>query len=188
MRPCPGDLHRSAHDLHGQHGPEHRRQYPVFHRYNDGDATGTPLLGEGGTVAPCGPGCFTVTTVRTSSIVGFTAAKSPSPSPSQSSSPSPSAASPSQSSSPSPSAASPSQSSSPSPSAASPSQSSSPSSSPSLSPSPKAPGVLLRLVRHGLALGQPPLQHSPRAGSGCHPMGCGACTPPRFMHRLRTTG
>ena len=73
-------------------GPAFGGTAPVFQRFEDGAPTGTDLLDEGGTVAECGRGCFTVTTVRTSSIAGFTAVRAASPSPSPTTaSPSPAA-------------------------------------------------------------------------------------------------
>jgi hypothetical protein len=58
---------------------------PEMHRYDDLSDRPNPLLEEGGTVADCFPveaGCYRITTVKTSSVAGFTITTSPSPTPS----------------------------------------------------------------------------------------------------------
>ena len=58
---------------------------PEMHRYDDFSDRPNPLLQEGGTMADCFPveaGCYQITTVKTSSVTGFTITTSPSPSPS----------------------------------------------------------------------------------------------------------
>ena len=53
---------------------------PEFHRYNDGSEVPNDMLLEGGTVDALGTACYTVTTVKTSSLVGFRNLASASPS------------------------------------------------------------------------------------------------------------
>ena len=54
---------------------------PEFHRYNDGSEVPNDMLLEGATVDALGSACYTVTTVKTSSLIDFRNLASASPSP-----------------------------------------------------------------------------------------------------------